>query len=167
MIPANATLIFNVELISIMADDRQTEKIADMENTLSALAFKDAGNTKFKERKYKDAVSIYKLAMNDLKNIKGDEADKLRVILYQNSATSMNYLGDHLDAIENCDRAIAINPKSWKAFFQRGLAHSKLQNFDEAVNDIKEAIKLDPSNKNLRVEFEKVKAEKKKSGTST
>jgi Flp pilus assembly protein TadD len=33
----------------------------------------------------------------------------------------------------------------------------KLHNYDEAVQDIKEAIKLNPNDKKLREEFEKIK----------
>lgn len=42
----------------------------------------------------------------------------------------------------------------------------KMQNFDEAVNDIKSAIKLAPQDKNLRAIYEEIKAEKKKNNTS-
>ena len=38
----------------------------------------------------------------------------------------------------------------------------RMRNFDEATNDYKEAIKLNPQDKNLRAEFEVLKAEQKK-----
>jgi hypothetical protein len=48
----------------------------------------------------------------------------------------------------------------------RAQAHSKLKNFDEGLQDIKEAIKLSPSDKALRDEFENIKALKKKESDS-
>ena len=53
-----------------------------------------------------------------------------------------------------------------KAYYLRSVAHTKLENFDDALNDIKEAIKLSPQDKKFRQDFEAIKAEKKKQ-TST
>jgi Flp pilus assembly protein TadD len=49
-----------------------------------------------------------------------------------------------------------------KALYQRGIANMRLKNFDEATIDLKNAIKLNPQDKNLRKEFDNLKAEKKK-----
>lgn len=88
------------------------------------------------------------------------------MILYQNAATSINHDGFPDKAIELCSRAIKINCNSWKAWFQIGLACSKKGDYEGAIKNIKKAIELDPSNKNLRVEYEKVKAEKKQIGVN-
>ena len=42
----------------------------------------------------------------------------------------------------------------------------KMKNFDEAANDMKQAIKLNPQDKKLRAEFEVLKAEKKQHSSS-
>lgn len=42
----------------------------------------------------------------------------------------------------------------------------KMKNFDEATDDMKMAIKLNPQDKKLRSEFEVLKAEKKKHSSS-
>jgi len=39
---------------------------------------------------------------------------------------------------------MSINGKSWKAHYQRSIAHQKLKNFDDATIDLKNAIKLNP-----------------------
>jgi len=162
-IPGDATLIFTVDLIAIN-DKRPTRwMMSDIELVKAALGLKDAGNGKFKEKKYKEAEGIYRDAIGHIETVKNqsEEADKLSVVLYQNCATSINYCGDYTNAITLCTKAIAINDKSWKAWYQIGLANCKLHNYEESISDIKEAIKLDPSNKTLRAEFEKVKAERK------
>lgn len=162
-IPGEATLIFTVDLIAIN-DKRPTRwMMSDVELVKAALGLKDAGNGKFKEKKYKEAEGIYNDAIGHIETVKhqSDEAAKLMVVLYQNCATSVNYCGDYANAIRLCTKAIAVNDKSWKAWYQRGLANCKLHNYEESISDIKEAIKLDPSNKVLRAEFEKVKAERK------
>ena len=46
-----------------------------------------------------------------------------------------------------CDEAIKINEKATaKVWYNRGLANSKLMNYEEAVRDISQAVSLDPSN---------------------
>lgn len=165
-IPGDATLIFTVDLIAIN-DKRPTRwMMSDVELLKAALGLKDGGNLKFKEKKYKEAEGIYNDAIGHIEHFKNqnDEADKLKVILYQNCATSVNYCGDYANAISLCSKAIAINDKSWKAWYQRGLANCKLHNYEESISDIKAAIKLDPTNKVLRAEFEKVKTERKQNG---
>jgi hypothetical protein len=49
-----------------------------------------------------------------------------------------------------------------KGYYLRAIANSKTNNFEEALDDIKTAIKLSPSDKNLRDEFENIKALKQK-----
>ena len=53
-----------------------------------------------------------------------------------------------------------------KAFYQRSIAHTKMNNFDEASEDLKSAIKLNPNDKKMRTDFENVKAMKKKHNMS-
>lgn len=78
----------------------------------------------------------------------------MTVVLYQNLSTSLNYSGDHSDAVAQCTLAMKIDDKSWKAHYQRGVAHNRLKNYDEATVDYKNAIKLNPQDKKLRAEFE-------------
>jgi pyruvate/oxaloacetate carboxyltransferase len=49
-----------------------------------------------------------------------------------------------------------------KGYYLRAIANSKTNNYEEALDDIKTAIKLSPSDKNLRDEFENIKALKQK-----
>jgi Tfp pilus assembly protein PilF len=78
----------------------------------------------------------------------------------------LNYSGDYKDTVIQCTTAIEIDPKAVKAWYLRSVAHMKLQNFDEATSDLKQAITLNPGDKKLRDEFEVLKAEKKKHNSS-
>ena len=95
-----------------------------------------------------------------------EEVRKLKVVLHQNMATSLNHMGEHQDAILRCSLAIGLDPNSWKAHYQRALAQWRTKQFDEAIQDLKSAIKLNPQDKKLRSEFETLKAEKKAFGMS-
>lgn len=78
----------------------------------------------------------------------------------------MNSTGDYKESISMCSRALNIDEKAVKALYLRGVANMKSKNFKEATDDLKNAIKLSPGDKKLRDEFEKLKAEKKKSNDS-
>ena len=54
----------------------------------------------------------------------------------------MNKSGDYKETLINCTKALDIDEKAFKAYFFRSQAHFKLHQYDEALQDIKEAIKL-------------------------
>ena len=68
-----------------------------------------------------------------------------------------NKTGDYKDTLISCTKALDIDEKAVKAYFLRSQAHFKLRQYDEAIDDIKEAIKLSPNDKSLRNEFETIK----------
>jgi tetratricopeptide (TPR) repeat protein len=79
-----------------------------------------------------------------------------------NIAVVSNKLGDFKLTIAKTTEVLYIDEKSAKAFFLRAQAKSKLKDYEAALEDIKEAIKLSPADKALRDEFEAIKAAKKK-----
>ena len=116
----------------------------------------------------KAAEGLYRDALAHLDTCKLDnpEVKKLKITLYQNLSVALNFSGDYRDTVQNCTIAIGIDGKAVKAWYLRGVAHMKMKNFDEAANDMKQAIKLNPQDKKLRAEFEVLKAEKKQHSSS-
>lgn len=79
-------------------------------------------------------------------------------------------INDYIKVVENCSKILDRNKKentnpldenNIKALFRRGCAYIKLYEFQKAQNDLTKAIKLDPKDKNLRIELENLKKEKK------
>lgn len=66
----------------------------------------------------------------------------------------------------NCTHALKLDPKAMKALYQRGIAYMKLKDFEEATQDLKEAIKLNPTDKKMRADFETLKNLKKQHSQS-
>jgi len=91
-----------------------------------------------------------------------EELKKLKVVLNQNLAMVLNKSGNYADALQCCSAAIKVDDKAVKAYYQKSIAGRHLKNYDAATEDLKTAIKLNPKDKNLRAEFETLKAEKKK-----
>jgi len=167
-IPGGATLVFTVELIQV-ADRRPTRwQMSDQELLEVALRQKEDGNLKFKEKKFKEAEGHYQDALSHLDTCKveNEQTKKLTVTLCQNLSVALNYTGDHSEAVVHCTKALVVDPNALKATYQRGIAHWKMKNFDEATEDLKAAIKLSPQDKKMRADFEALKAEKKKHSQS-
>jgi tetratricopeptide (TPR) repeat protein len=71
-----------------------------------------------------------------------------------------NNTEDFRETVMNCSKANEIDPTATKALYLRSVAHVKLNELDEAMADIKAAIKLAPSDGNLRAHFELIKKER-------
>lgn len=71
-----------------------------------------------------------------------------------------NNTEDYRDTIRNCTKAQEVDANATKAIYLRSVAHMKLGDLDEAMADIKAAIKLSPADGNLRTQFETIKKEK-------
>lgn len=142
--------------------------MSDPELIQVALRQKDDGNLKFKDKKMKEAEGLYRdaLAHLDTCKIDNDEIKKLKITCLQNLSVALNFSGDYKDTVIQCSNAIDLDPKAGKAWYLRGVANMKMQNFDEATADMKQAIVLNPGDKKLRSEFDLVKAEKKKHNSS-
>ena len=69
----------------------------------------------------------------------------------------LNNTGDFEDSIIQCTLALKIDENAAKALYIRGVANMKSKNFDASTADLKAAIKLQPQDKKLRVEFENLK----------
>merc|ERR1712128_346421 len=67
-----------------------------------------------------------------------------------------------MGAIEDCQRAIDMDPSYSKAYGRMGLAHSSLEKHKEAVENFKKASELEPDNdsykSNLQIAEDKVKS---------
>ena len=86
--------------------------------------------------------------------------DKLKIALLQNMSVCTNNTGDYRYSIANCTKALEIDPKAVKALYLRSVAYLKANEHQEAMDDIKAAIRLAPQDTNLRAQFEAVKKEK-------
>jgi peptidylprolyl isomerase len=167
-IPGGATLIFTVELIQIGDKKPARWSMSDAELLKVAKERKDAGNEKFKAKDFNEAAYFYRDSIShlDLCKDQNEEVTKLMVTCFQNMSVSLNNLNEHKEAIEMCTLAIERDPKATKAFYQRHIAYMKLKNYDDALTDIKAAIKLSPQDKKFREDLETIKNLVKKEAQS-
>jgi len=71
-------------------------------------------------------------------------------VYYSNRAACLLHECRYDEAIQDCEIAILLNPKYTKAYVRRMTAYEKTDQSEEALRDAKEALNLDPQNKEIR-----------------
>ncbi|XP_015117799.1 dnaJ homolog subfamily C member 7 [Diachasma alloeum] len=99
---------------------------------------KKAGNDAVKNRDYDEALKFYAEAMAvDPKNT------GMKKKLHYNMALAYYKLGSLRKTIEECSKALGIDPMYMKALMRRGRCYMDLKEWEEAVKDLTRACKLD------------------------
>lgn len=150
-IPANATLIFTVELVE--QDGVEMGALPDEEIIKLAETAKASGNEAVKAKDWKKAADHYRDALVGLQAMKAvpSQANKeFVVICIQNLSLCTNNMGEYAETLSNCTQAISLNPEALKAYYQRSIANLKLKNYDDALNDARKANSIDPKNAAVR-----------------
>ena len=65
-----------------------------------------------------------------------EEMQKLRISCLQNASICHNSMGHFAQTVDKCTKVIQLDKNAVKAFYLRSVAHTKLQNFEEALTDI-------------------------------
>ena len=74
----------------------------------------------------------------------GTDTKKNIAAAYINRGNAYDDKGEHDRAIEDYDKAIALNPKNANAYYNRGNAYYNMSEYDRAIKDYDNAIALDP-----------------------
>jgi len=92
---------------------------------------------------------------NNNNNIK--QLKDLLIVLYLNLATCNIKLQDGNRAIANCEKVVEMGGNTAKLYYRMGQAYSLNQQYDSAKRCLVQAIRLEPNDKLLRDELEKIK----------
>jgi tetratricopeptide (TPR) repeat protein len=71
-------------------------------------------------------------------------ARKPQAAVYQDRAEVNRSLGNHLEALQDCDKALELNPKLIDAYFRRGLTYTELGDLGLALENYNLTLDLDP-----------------------
>lgn len=119
------------------SEDEKKEKKDEAEK------IKLSANDLFKEGKHKEAAVKYTLALRTCPL----KYDHDRAILYSNRAAAKIKMDLKKEAVEDCSKAIELNPTYVKALLRRAQAQESLEKLDEAFEDYKKILEIDPSHK--------------------
>ncbi|XP_071721185.1 70 kDa peptidyl-prolyl isomerase-like [Rutidosis leptorrhynchoides] len=150
------TLQFDVQLLSWLTTSEKVEAAGKM---------KEEGDAYFKDDKYLEAAECYeKAAMlieddNAFSEEEKDQTRALKVTCYLNEAASKLKLKDckvlHCKQVQKlCFKALQIDRTNIKALCMRGRASVNLTDVDLAKIDLERALKIDPGNREVLVEYQ-------------
>ncbi|KAK3858791.1 hypothetical protein Pcinc_035044 [Petrolisthes cinctipes] len=106
-----------------------------------AETLKNEGNQLMRDEKFAEALDCYTKAISK---------DSRNAVYYCNRAAAHSKLNNHREAIEDCKRALQIEPQYSKAYGRMGLAHSSLNEHREAKECYQRALELEPDNESYR-----------------
>lgn len=123
-------------------EDEQTknQRMANLE--------KERGNKCVKQQELGRAIIHYSTAI---------ELNPKDPIFFTNRAFCYLKQEKFKKAIEDCDGALALNRHLPKAHYRRMLANEGLENYDQALRDCMEQIKIESNNPTLRKDFDRIK----------
>lgn len=111
-------------------------------------------------RRYSRAArhAILGLTTKDLDEAVRSDLLDVRIKCHLNLAACQLSLEDMPRVVENCNKVLERQPDNIKALYRRGRALTALNEFERAEVDLQHAIKLEPSNRQVANQYEKLKA---------
>jgi len=128
----------------------------DEDFTKAADSIKTIGNEYFKKGDFSVALDKYEKALRYLTSSSNPDQATL-ISLWLNSAMASLKLGQHQKAIDNAKLVLEKDPNNVKALFRRAQAYAATKDYESAKQDLVTAAKIEPSNSDVRKEYERVK----------
>ncbi|KAL5577612.1 hypothetical protein UlMin_019311 [Ulmus minor] len=164
VVPANSTIYYHVELLSF-EKEKESWDLNTEEKIVAASRKKKEGNVLFKVGKYARASKRYDKFIKYDTLLSEEEkklAKALKVACNLNNATCKLKLEDYKQAEKLCTKVLEAQSKNVKALYRRAQAYIQLADLDLVEFDIKEALEIDPKNKDVKIEYKKLKEYNKK-----
>lgn len=115
-----------------------------------ALVYKERGNVAFKNGEWEKAIDEYTHA------IKSNDKHKQLATFYKNRAAAYLKLERHDSAVNDCDKALALEPNDPKSLFRRAQAKEALNRYEDAYRDAIAVYNADPTNKSVKQFLERL-----------
>lgn len=162
VIPPDSTVCYEVELVSFIKE-KESWDMNTQEKIEAAGKKKEEGNTLFKAGKYARASKRYERGVKFIEyDSSFDEEDKkkakaLKVACNLNNAACKLKLKDYKEAAKLATKVLEMDGSNVKAMYRRAQAYMETADLDLAELDIKKALEIDPDNKEVKMEYKKLK----------
>jgi len=138
----------------------QTQMGAQKQYMMNAAEMlKKEGNAAVAKEDYKEALSKYQRAVDNLDSHVGADVNALQIGLLNNSALCHLKLKSFDKALEAGEKALKVDPRSFKGLFRRGQAKEGLGKLAPAVTDMRRALEISPGDKAISRELDRLRAE--------
>lgn len=91
------------------------------------------------------------------RGLKETTSNRTRVSALSDLCIAYRLKGDAEAALKACDAALEINPRSWRAYNNRGNVHLDGQDYLSALGDYESALELKPKSKIVKKNIETVR----------
>ncbi|KAG6553480.1 hypothetical protein Mapa_004392 [Marchantia paleacea] len=158
VVPPNSTLVYDVEVVSFIKE-KESWDMSVPEKIETAIKLKEDGNALFKSAKYTRACKKYEKASKLIEYESGfdDEQKKkckvLKVSCNLNNAACKLRMNDYKEVIKLATKVLEVESQNVKALFRRAQAYVGTADLDLAELDIRKALEIDPTNREIRLEY--------------
>nr|PVC49907.1 FKBP-type peptidyl-prolyl cis-trans isomerase [Theileria orientalis] len=152
-IPPNSVLKFEIELINTRVKPKNKWELSIDEKIQVSRDLKAQGNSKFSFGNFTSAISLYSEAVDYLDEASEwpeesrKEANTTLLQCHLNLANCHLKVANYKSAESSASEALKLDKASVKGYFRRALARIHEFEFEKAIGDLNEVLKLDRDNK--------------------
>ncbi|KAK0422200.1 hypothetical protein QR680_007427 [Steinernema hermaphroditum] len=157
VVEPNQDMEYTIELLSI-GDSPTYMNMSFDEFAAFVNVLKARGKYYFNREEYDKAIYVYKRAM-ELRDIEEGDVPirKLFSTIRSNIAMCYAKMGDLRTAKEEAEAALELDPCNVKAMLKRAQALEKMNEFEDAVDQLKEALAVEPDSPHITRELNRLK----------
>lgn len=162
VVPPKSTLIYEVELVEFQKE-KESWDMNTIEKIEAAGNKKEEGNVLYKAGKYARAAKKYDKASkfieydSSFSEEEKKQARALKISCYLNNAACKLKVKDFKEAAKLCTKVLELESQNVKALYRRAQAYIETADLDLAEIDIKKALEIDPSNRDVKLEYRTLK----------
>eukprot|EP00253_Pinus_taeda_P010513 PITA_10513 len=172
VVPPHSTLIYEIELISFIKE-KESWDMDTAEKIEAAGKKKEDGNALFRAGKYLRASKKYDKAIlsgsaakcieydNAFSEDQKQQTKALKVTCNLNNAACNLKLKEYREAAKLCSKVLEVDSKNVKALYRRAQAYIETADLDQAESGLKKALEIDPSNRDVNMEYKTLKEKQK------
>jgi peptidylprolyl isomerase len=170
-IPPNATLKFEVELLSFKAKQLEKWELEPQERLAKAQELKERGNDLVRQGQYQLALTEFYLegiSYIDDEPVDAEEVDQsvvdlrtTKVALYSNAAMCELKVEDWSSCIQHCQKALEIQPANVKVLYRKATAEFSYGMLEQASSSCQAALAVEGENKEVKGLLAKIKLKAK------
>ncbi|UJR21012.1 hypothetical protein I4U23_024112 [Adineta vaga] len=150
-IPKNSTVQYDVTLLNF-EKAKDSWQLSDAEKLEQCDVLKKRAAELFKDGHYRAAIKKYSTIASYLEapNYSEEEDKKkaadFKLTAQSNIALCHLKLNEHAECLRACEKALELDAKNEKCLFRRGQSHLAMSNYEDALKDFQEVLKLNSSN---------------------